>query len=196
MKVVNYSNELRLEPLSMTNLPEFKELLGSNEFGGCFCAVWTSYDETWEKRCGDKSLPNFNITAKNTANGQHIGFLVYQNEEIVGWTGSGPKTAFPLLKEKLGSRLSSFESNKWSLGCIAIKNQYRSKGLAEKIINSVINKACENGAILLEAYPTRPWHEPRSYRGSFKMFERLGFIEKISEPDGDFEILLMEYKIK
>jgi len=191
----NYTSDLMLEPLTLTNLPEFKGLLGSSEFGGCFCAVWTSFDDTWGKRCGDKSHPNFNITAKNTEEGKHIGFLVYQNSELVGWTGSGPKTAFPLLKEKLGSRLSAFESNKWSLGCIAIKEQYRGKGLAEKVVTSVINKARENGAFTMEAYPTRPWHEPRAYRGSFKLFERLGFEEIGTDRDGDFEILLMEHKL-
>ena len=39
---------LNLQSLTVEKLDLFKELLGSSEFGGCFCAVWTSHDDDWE----------------------------------------------------------------------------------------------------------------------------------------------------
>ena len=41
------------------------------------------------------------------------------------WTGSGPKTAFPLLKTKLASRLSDFSEKIWTVGCMAVSATFR-----------------------------------------------------------------------
>lgn len=122
---------LTLEALTPDKLNVFRDLLGSSEFGGCFCAVWTSYGDDWVERCHDKSQPNFYITKRNVEAGQHTGFLVYQKNDLIGWTGSGPKTSFPFLKTKLGSRLSEFSSKTWSVGCLAVKAAYRGKGMAD-----------------------------------------------------------------
>ena len=138
--------EVQLKPLSIDNSEAFRNLLGSKDFGGCFCAVWTSYGEDWETRCKDKSQPNFHVTFENINSGKHVGYLVYAGESLVGWTGSGPKTAFPLLQTKS-----------------------------------------------VESYPVRPFHEPRMYRGSYNLFEGLGFKVVAEEKDEEFDILLMEY---
>lgn len=182
---------LTLEPLTQERLDTFRELLGSSEFGGCFCAVWTSYSDDWVSRCHDKSQPNFLITKKNVEEGRHVGFLIYQASDLIGWTGSGPKTAFPFLKTKLGSRLSDYSSEIWSLGCLAVRESFRGQGFSDLIVKTVTKEASERGAIALEAYPTRPFHEPRVFRGTHSLYTRLGFAEISSEKDGDFEIALM-----
>ena len=183
--------DVTLKLLDHSDLPKFRGLLGSSDFGGCFCAVWTSHDETWEKRCGDATQPNFLVTSKDLAQGRHVGYLVYLGDQLVGWTGSGPKTSFPLMKTKLGSRLSEFSTDIWSIGCLAVSSKFRGKNIAEKIISAVLGEAKSKGAKAVEAYPVRPFHEPRMYRGNYKLFEKLGFGEAGIEKDGDFEILLM-----
>ncbi len=171
----------------------FKSLLGSKEFGGCFCAVWTSFDKDWNARCQDKSQPNFFITKKNIEDNKHVGFLVYQNDALIGWTGSGPKTSFPHLEIKLASRLTNFSEKIWSIGCLALKEQYRGLGLGEKIIEAVVNEARKNKANSIEAYPVTPFHEPRIFRGTFNLYSRLGFKEIGSERDDEYEIKLMSF---
>ncbi len=187
---------LRLENLIPEKLDTFRELLGSCDFGGCFCAVWTSYSDDWVTRCHDKSQPNFQITKKNIEQGLHIGYLIYQGDNLIGWTGSGPKTVFPLLKTKLGSRLSEFSSNVWSIGCLAVREVFRGKGMADLIVRAVIDEARMNGAVAVEAYPTRPFHEPRIFRGTFQLYKRLGFIEAGVDKDEDYEILLMRFSLE
>ncbi|MBI5139039.1 hypothetical protein HZA26_00280 [Candidatus Nomurabacteria bacterium] len=86
---------------------------------------------------------------------------------MVGWTGSGPKTDFPFLKEKLGSRLSAFSKTIWSIGCLAIKESFRGKGLSDLIIKAIIQEAIVARATEIEAYPVRPFHEPRIFQGSY-----------------------------
>lgn len=183
--------KLVLQPLTMEKLDVFREFLGSSEFGGCFCAVWTSYGDDWVDRCKDKSQPNFMITKKNVESGRHVGFLIYNGSDLVGWTGSGPKIDFPFLKTKLGSRLSDFTSEIWSVGCLAIKEEYRGKGMSDVIVQAIAEEAEAKGATHLESYPTRPFHEPRVFRGTYQLYKRLGFAEVGSEKDGDYEIVLM-----
>lgn len=182
---------LKLQSLTVDKLNIFKELLGSNDFGGCFCAVWTSHDDDWVARCNDKAQPNFLITKKNVELGHHTGFLIYQGNGLIGWTGSGPKTAFPFLKTKLGSRLTSFSPDTWSVGCLAVKETYRGKGLSDFIVRAVVEEASKSGATTVEAYPTRPFHEPRVFRGTYQLYKRLGFVEVGVDKDGDYEIVLM-----
>lgn len=188
--------EVRLHSLTENDLGAFQNLLGSTDFGGCFCAVWTSFGEDWEKRCDDPSQPNFTLTARNVKNGLHVGYLVYKGSGLVGWTGSGPKTSFPLLKTKLGSRLSDFSDRIWSIGCIAVAKEQRGKSFSEQIVRAVCEEARIRGADLVEAYPARPFHEPRIYRGTHTLYERSGFKEINSEKDGEFDIVLMQLPVK
>jgi len=187
--------QIQLKVLTPNDKDAFRTLLGSTDFGGCFCAVWTSYGDDWEKRCLDSSQPNYFITTADLKRGRHVGFLVYLGDQLIGWTGSGPKSAFPLMKTKLGSRLSEFTSEVWSIGCIAVSSEFRGQNLSEKIVRAVIDEARSRSAKAVEAYPVCPFHEPRMYRGSYNLFKRLGFVEVGSEKDADYEILLLKYAL-
>lgn len=187
------SPTLTLKLLTPNELESFKILLGGSEFGGCFCAVWASHDETWADRCRDPMQPNFAITEQRVLKGEAVGFLVYRGNELVGWTGSGPKVRFPFLQKKLGSRLSPQAAGAWAIGCIALKKEARGAGLAEKVVGAIIQYARNQGASSIESYPTRPWDEARSFRGSEKLYLRLGFKEVTKETDDASEILVMRF---
>ncbi len=131
---------MRLEKLTIDNFDQFSSLLSGAEFGGCYCAVWRSHDDTWVKRCQDSSKPNLKITKENILKGHHIVFLFYEDKKLIGWTGSGPKNEYPSLENKLGSRLTAFDSKIWSIGCIAVKECFRGLSKSVEIINAVIVK--------------------------------------------------------
>lgn len=196
MSIAIPSRTLTLVALTPDKLEAFRGLLGSSDFGGCFCAVWTSFGDDWVSRCRDKSQPNFSITKKSVEEGRDVGFFVYQGDELIGWTGSGPKTAFPSLKTKLGSRLSDFSDEIWSVGCLAVREAFRGKGLSDLIVQAVKEEAIAKGATSLEAYPTRPFHEPRIFRGTHQLYKRMGFVEAGAEKDGDYEIVLMKLPLR
>jgi len=182
---------LRLVALSPETPAAFRELLGSSDFGGCFCAVWTAFGADWSARCADPARPNLTTTAERVHQGHHVGYLVYQDQELVAWTGAGPKPGFPLLATKIGSRLSPMAAEVWRLGCVAIAASARGRGLSEAVVEAVIAEARAAGALALEAYPTDPWDEPRSYRGAASTFARLGFEEVGRDPEGEGAILLL-----
>jgi GNAT superfamily N-acetyltransferase len=186
---------IRLERLAVERLDLFKDLLGSSDFGGCFCAFWTSYGPDWEARCSNAKQPNYAVTAADLKGGRHVGYFAYDGEKLIGWTGAGPKTSFPLLESKLGSRLSDFSPKTWSIGCIAIKSAFRGRGYPDKVVSAVIDLAVKSGAKAVEAYPVRPFHEPRVYRGTEGLYRRIGFEEISAEMDGDHSVLLMQKKV-
>jgi GNAT superfamily N-acetyltransferase len=186
---------LSLEPLVADQLDTFRDFLGRDDFGGCFCAVWTAFGDDWVPRCRDSAQPNFHETKRRVLEGQHVGFLVLDETEPVAWTGSGPKSGFPLLATKLASRLTGVTGDVWSVACIAIRADRRGSGLSRRIVELLIDRARDAGATAMEAYPTRPWDEPRSYRGSETTFEKFGFQVEGSERDGESEILLMRLEL-
>jgi hypothetical protein len=71
---------LTLNPLTEVNFETFASLLGGCEFGGCYCAVWTSHDDTWSDRCSDVNRPNLGITRARVKAGDHVGFLAYDEQ--------------------------------------------------------------------------------------------------------------------
>lgn len=52
----SHSGRVHLVPLTKAKLDTFKDLLGSREFGGCFCAVWTGFDEERSEVDGDYAI--------------------------------------------------------------------------------------------------------------------------------------------
>ncbi len=182
---------ISLAALSEEGAARFGAFLGRDCFGGCFCAVWTAHGEDWVKRCEDPDRPNLNETLRRLRAGEHVGYFASEGGEVVAWTGSGPKTSFPLLATKLGSRLSPMTSSVWSVGCIAIAAEHRGRGLSARVAQAVVDEARARGAKAIEAYPTRPWDEGRSYRGAQSTYEKLGLQVVEADPDGDSEILLM-----
>lgn len=185
-----------LKPLTPAELPAFRALLGGPDFGGCFCAVWHAFDENWVPRCQDPTQPNFAVTEKLVRAGGHAGYFIHEGPELIGWTGSGPKPGFPLLKEKLASRLTGMSPDVWSIGCLSIRERFRGHGYADRVVESLTELAISRGARWLEAYPVRPTHEPRLYRGTERLYARLGFAVAGAEKDGEHEVLLMRRELK
>ena len=168
---------LSLHALSAENWDRFERLLGGDEFGGCFCAVWTHFGPDWVERCGRRDRPNLEATRRDLEDGRRPGFLVTDRHgECIAWTGAGPRSEFPRLSERLGARRSKRDDTAWCIGCVAVVAPHRGRGLTAAIIRAVQRAATEAGAPALEAYPVDPWDEPRSYRGALSTYRSLGFV--------------------
>jgi GNAT superfamily N-acetyltransferase len=186
---------LTLTPLTEAGLPAFEALLGSRAFGGCFCAVWTDFGADWGRRCADPARPNLASTRARVVSGDHVGFLVHDGATVVAWTGAGPWAAFPGLATRKASRSVEDTDDAWALGCLAVHPDHRGRGVSTATIRAVREAAARAGARHLYAFPTDPWDEPRSYRGSLAGFVRQGFTEVLREPDGDSAIVAMRVAV-
>lgn len=187
-------DDLKLVRLDRRRLGDFERLHGGREFGGCFCALWRAPQEGWVERCKTQPKDNFEDTRRRVLDGEHVGFLAIRESDgaVVGWTGSGPKTAFPLMKERPGSRLSPFEDSLWAVGCLAVPFVYRDLGYAREMVRLLVEEARAAGARAIEACPVEPAEESAAWRGSKSLFENLGFKAAGSEPLGERTVLRME----
>lgn len=188
---------LHLVRLDARRLADFERLLGGKEFGGCFCAVWTSYGPDWEARCKERAKENLAATSDHVRSGGHAGFLVENVDDgaFVGWVAAGPKTAFPFLKERPGSRLGSQDEAVWSVACLAVGFAHRGRGYSREMVRLAVEAARKAGARSIEAYPLVPQPEGAEYRGSKQLFEALGFAVADGEPHGDGHAMRMELKL-
>ncbi|MBI5242948.1 MAG: GNAT family N-acetyltransferase [Elusimicrobia bacterium] len=187
-------DNLRLALLDRRRLGDFERLLGGREFGGCYCALWRLPAEGWEERCKERPRENFEDTRRRVIEGRHVGFLVIREADgvVVGWTGSGPKTAFPLMKDRPGSRLGPFEDSIWAVGCIAVAFSCRSQGYAREIVRLLVEEARKAGARAIEACPLESAEEAGAWRGSKAMYEALGFAAAGSEQANEKVVFRME----
>ena len=191
------SDILRLVTLDQRHIQQFERLMGGKEFGGCFCAVWHAYGPDWEARCKERSGENLKATVDLVANGGHAGYLVRRDDDgaFVGWTAAGPKTAFPFLKDRPGSRLGAWDDSVWAVACLAIAFAHRGRGYSLDIVKAVAELAKRAGAKSLEAYPLEPAPEGSEYRGSKKLYESAGLTLAEGEPAGESHALRMELSL-
>ena len=185
---------LRLNLLDKRRIQDFEHLLSGKEFNGCYCAAWTNFDETWDERCKTRPQENFEHTRNRVAARQHVGYLVIRDSDgaVVAWTGSGPKTSFPRLKERPGSRTGPFDASVWSIGCLAIGRSYRGLHYSRQIVEHLVEEAKRAGAKTIEAYPIEPSGDDNASRGSKAMYEALGFTVAAQEQEGTVSYLRME----
>lgn len=185
---------LKLVLLGPRRLGDFERLLSAREFGGCFCAYWTSSGDGFEERC--KSAPQENLEAvrRLVRSGGRAGYLVFREDDgaTVAWTAAGPKTAFPRLKSEPGGRLGRWSDDVWAVACLSVAFPYRGLGYARATLGLVADEARAAGARALEGYPADPSGEQDAYRGSKAFYEAAGFTAAESEQDGGRRILRME----
>ncbi len=186
-------DELRLIPLDARRLPDFERLMSGSEFGGCYCAVWSNHDAQWEERCKNRPHENLEHTGNRVKNGQHAGFLIslVSDGSIIGWTGAGPKPAFPSLKDRPGSRLGTWSDSVWAVGCLALGFAHRGRHYAPEVVRLIIEEARGQGATAIEAYPVEPCGDDGAYRGTRKLYEDCGFTMADGEPSGDVHAVRM-----
>ena len=185
---------LRIAPLDKRRIQSFEHLLSSKEFDGCYCARWDAHAEPFEERCKNKPLENLEHTRAKVRAGKHVGFLILRDSDgaIVGWTGSGPKTSFPAMKERPGSRLGPFEDSVWAVGCLAIARSFRGLGYSRQVIEALVEEARRAGARTVEGYPVEPAGDDTAFRGTRKLYEGMGFTVAGQEQDGNYTVLRME----
>ena len=108
------------------------------------------------------------------------GVLAFDGPEPVGWCALAPRKDYPALER---SRVMKPVDDKpcWSVSCLFIRRDYRKKGVATELLKTVVEHAREQGAQILEGYPSEPGEKnippAFAWTGIPKAFERAGFSE-------------------
>jgi GNAT superfamily N-acetyltransferase len=175
-------SELRIEPLTPERLPDLAALFGQ---GGdprwCWCS-WFRDSGRWPAKRDDRVARNRGILedAVRTLGpqGRAPGLVAYRDGEAVGWVSLGPREDYQRLERSTVLRRLD-DKPVWSIVCFVVGKRSRGQGVASAMLEAAMDYARQQGATLLEGYPTDP-HGKRipaayAYTGTLGMFEKAGF---------------------
>ena len=148
--------KITIRPISKEIIDDFlhffdkRAFTDNKDWSGCYCYFYhfdRSYEE-WEQRTGESNR----VSAEELIQeGRMKGYLAYLNGEPIGWCNVNDKMNY--------SRLTS-NKELWdgtvekicSIVCFIIAPEYRKKGVASQILNTIINDYTKKGYEYVEAY--------------------------------------------
>ncbi len=103
------------------------------------------------------------------------GFLLYDNNAVIGWCNFGDKKSYCSVMDKEHETLDVNRNKIMVLYCMEIAPAYRGKGIAHEIVNEVCTYAKEAGYDYVEAYPFLDESFAYQFHGPRKLFDKHGF---------------------
>lgn len=169
---------LTFEPLTGMNWDSFVDLFGERgACGGCWCTYWKMSPKLYQISRGAMA---YQFQKQVVESGNVPGILGFEDGLAVGWIAFEPRTNYPRM-EKARSMRSPDEKLVWSISCFFTRKSHRHRGITVGLLHSAIEHARENGAKILEGYPTdakmKRMPDPFVYTGLSKSFELAGFTE-------------------
>ena len=165
-------------PLTPERWPDFERLFGPRgAYGGCWCMWWRVSRKEFEAQQGEGNRAAMREIVQA---GTVPGILAYVEGEPAGWCSVAPREQFASLNRSPILRPID-EQPVWSIVCRVVGKAFRRQGLSPALIRAARDYAVDQGARIVEAYPTVPRGDGRlppvsSYMGLPAMFEEAGFV--------------------
>lgn len=139
---------------------------------GCYCLESHLSDESEYTTVEERREKARELILK----GVMTGYLLYDNNHMIGWCNAGDKTNYLPICEN-----SEFQTDACVKGmikvlyCIDISPNYQGKGIANCIMEKVLSDAKEEGYAYVEGYPFVDRNFIWQYRGPVRLYEKYGF---------------------
>ena len=137
----------------------------------CWCMFGRKDDETGRAPHGRDAVKE--AMRRKITRGVRVGLLAYSDGEPVAWCSVAPRETFTRGVAPLGEHEDG--ASAWSLTCFYVRSAFRRGGLMERLIEEAVRHARENGASVLEAYPTYPGSPSYRFCGFAPVFAAHGF---------------------
>jgi GNAT superfamily N-acetyltransferase len=170
------NENLDFHPLTLGRWDDFVDLFGERgAYGGCWCMWWRKTRKQFEQ---DGSEGNRAAMRSLVEQGVVPGILAYKGDGAIGWCSIAPREQYGSLERSPVLRRLDDEPV-WSLVCLFVDDDYRREGVAQALVSAALEYAIDQGAEIVEAYPTTSGSADlppvTSYMGFTPLFERLGF---------------------
>jgi GNAT superfamily N-acetyltransferase len=141
----------------------------------CWCQFYRERGLDWSNSNADVNRSRLRAL---TEAGPPPGLVAFQGDRAVGWVSLAPRPAFGRLTH--AKVLAPVDDTPvWSIVCFVVSRNARGQGVARALLDSAIAWARDQGAKMLEAYPSdtkgRKVAAANLYHGSLSMFEAAGF---------------------
>ena len=170
------ANDISVQPLTADR---WDDLVSLFEQGGdpkwCWCQFYRHRGLDWSNSSADVNRERLETL---TRDGPPPGLVAYEDGRAVGWVSLAPRPAYERLTHaKLLAPVD--EKPVWSIVCFVVSRTARGRGLARALLDGAIAYARDQGATILEGYPSdvkgRKVPAANLYHGSLSMFEDAGF---------------------
>jgi predicted GNAT family acetyltransferase len=99
--------------------------------------------------------------------------MAYVDGKVVGWVNSNNKAKYPRLSDT-----NDDKENVLSIVCFIVEKEHRGKGIAQRLLDKIIEGAKEKAYSVIEAYPKKgAKSEYGRWNGPFEMYKKAGFSE-------------------
>lgn len=144
--------EIQVHRLDAARVPHFYLLhCEENGLGWCCCAAW--WVPEWDAFARHTVEENRCVREDLFARGEHDGYLLYVDGEPAAWCQASPRDRLAKLVKQYALEPAP---GTWAVTCFAVAPRWRRKGLAARLLASVLADLCERGATRVEAFPKRP----------------------------------------
>ncbi|MCC7140785.1 MAG: GNAT family N-acetyltransferase [Candidatus Eisenbacteria bacterium] len=144
----------------------------ANDCAWCSCAAW--WVPTWKEFAVHTAEQNRAIRDGLFNRGECDGFLLYLDEQVVGWTQVGPRDRLPKLLAQYG-----LEPNPeiWAITCFFVAPAVRGRKLAHQLLAAVLASLAEDGVKCIQAFPKRSSsRDPgEAWTGPESLYRAFGF---------------------
>lgn len=170
------ADDLAIEPLTAATWPALAELFAA---GGdpkwCWCQFFRVRGLDWSNSSAEANRER--LRGQMEA-GPPPGLVAIRGSQAVGWVGLAPRADYERLSH--AKVLAPVDDRPvWSIVCFVVARTERGGGIASALLEAAVGWAREQGATILEAYPSdtggRRIPSANAYQGTLGMFERAGF---------------------
>ena len=168
---------MKVVPFSEATRDDFFAL--HHEAGWCYCVAW--WVETWDGWSDRTAADNLQLRQALCDRGEYDGYLLYVDNEVVGWCQVGQRDRLQKLTTQFNLPL---HPTTWAITCFYITKAYRERGFASHLLRAVLKHLKARGVSRVEAFPKRGvnleagelWNGPES------MFRAAGFVVVQDDP--------------
>jgi GNAT superfamily N-acetyltransferase len=111
--------------------------------------------------------------------GQITGILAYNDGAPIGWCSIAPRETYTALeRSRMLKRID--DQPVWSVVCFFMAKEFRRQGLMTELLRAAVAYARENGAKIVEGYPSQPTKSltgSSGYMGIVSAFRQAGFVK-------------------
>jgi ribosomal protein S18 acetylase RimI-like enzyme len=124
--------------------------------------------------------------------GKMEGYLVYDDDKAVGWCNANNRLNYQRLLKDF-DLIDDPEEKACSIVCFLIHPDYRRQGIAQKILEKIIEDYSENDYDYIEAYPRKEDSTSESsFKGPLELYDRNGF--KIHKEHDSYYVMRKQLK--
>jgi GNAT superfamily N-acetyltransferase len=170
--------KLSFHPLTLDRWADLENLFGPRgACAGCWCMWWRQSRADFVKNQGEANKRALQSLVRK---GEIPGILAYDGDEPVGWCALAPRESYPTIARS--PTLKPIDDvPAWSITCFFVRRGYRRAGMTGRLIKAALDRARQEGARLVEAYPVIPKSENvpalYAYTGFHTTFLKAGFAE-------------------